>query len=129
MKRNERGFLKVLSRFWCCVTIDGVYSLDDWIYCTCTHHTELHLIIMLSLIYTLYKLQGHAKSSQSSLVVSCKRMYDSLTVNAAHIKSSFHSRTFNSQQNSFDSCQRPTISSPSLHNYLRRAQLSIPIPK
>jgi hypothetical protein len=45
----------------------------------------------LSLIYTLYKSLGHAKSSQSSLVVSWQRIYNSLTVTAAYIKSSLHS--------------------------------------
>jgi hypothetical protein len=42
-----------------------------------------------SLIYTLYKSLEYTKSSQSSLVVSWQRIYNSLTATAAHIKSSF----------------------------------------
>jgi hypothetical protein len=38
-------------------------------------------------IYPLHKSLGHAKSSQSSLVVSWQRIYSSLTVTTAHIKS------------------------------------------
>jgi hypothetical protein len=38
----------------------------------------------LSVIYALYKPLRHAKSSQSSLVVSWQRIYNNLTVNAAH---------------------------------------------
>jgi hypothetical protein len=38
----------------------------------------------LSLIYTLYKPLGHAKSPESSLVVSWQRIYNSLPVTAAH---------------------------------------------
>jgi hypothetical protein len=43
----------------------------------------------LSLIYLLHESLGHAKSPQSSLVVSLQRIYNSLTVTTAHIKSSF----------------------------------------
>jgi hypothetical protein len=47
----------------------------------------------------LYKSLGHAKSSQSSLVVSWQRIYKSLTVTTAHIKSFFfHSRTSKSTE-------------------------------
>jgi hypothetical protein len=49
-----------------------------------THHSELHVITALVLISTLYKSLGHAKSSQSSLVVSWQRIYISLTVTAVH---------------------------------------------
>jgi hypothetical protein len=42
---------------------------------------------VLSLIYTIYKSLRYAKSSQSSLVLSWQRIYNSLTVTAAHIKS------------------------------------------
>jgi hypothetical protein len=49
----------------------------------------------LSLIYTLYKSLGHAKSSQFSLVVSWQRIYNSLTVTAAHYE------VFFAQPNSF----------------------------
>jgi hypothetical protein len=38
----------------------------------------------ISLIYTLYKSLGHAKSSQSSVVVSWQRIYNSLTVTAEY---------------------------------------------
>jgi hypothetical protein len=57
---------------------------------TYPHHWELQLIIALSLIYTLYSspLQTHS-CSQSSLVVSWQRIYKSLTLTAAHIKSFF----------------------------------------
>jgi hypothetical protein len=44
----------------------------------------------LSLIYILYKSLGHAKYSQSSLVVSRQRIYNNLTITTAHMKSSFH---------------------------------------
>jgi hypothetical protein len=49
----------------------------------------------LSLIYTLYKSLGHAKSSQSSLVVSWQRIHNSLTVTTAHYE------VFFAQPNSF----------------------------
>jgi hypothetical protein len=38
----------------------------------------------LSLFYTLYKSLGHAKSPQSSLVISCQRISNSLTLAAVH---------------------------------------------
>jgi hypothetical protein len=49
----------------------------DWILdllTTCTHHSELHVITELPPISTLYKSLGHAKSSQSPLVVSLQRL-------------------------------------------------------
>jgi hypothetical protein len=46
-------------------------------------------ILALSLIYPLHTPLGHAKSSQSSLVVSLQRIYNNATVTTAHIKSSF----------------------------------------
>jgi hypothetical protein len=50
-------------------------------------------IIALPLIYPLHKPLGHAKSSQSLLVVSWQRVYNSLTVTTAYIKSSFRRLT------------------------------------
>jgi hypothetical protein len=50
-------------------------------------------IIALSLIYPLHKSLGHAKSSQSSLVVFWQQICNSLTVTTAHIKSSFQRPT------------------------------------
>jgi hypothetical protein len=87
---------------------------------------------------TLNKSLGHAKSSQSSLVVSWQRIYNSPTVTRAHIKSSFHSRTSkssersrflshlsyrlrNSRSNSL--LQLPTISFPSLLGCLTAGSL------
>jgi hypothetical protein len=59
---------------------------------TCIHHSELLAITELSLIYTVYSSPLHTpQCSQSSLFVSWQRIYNSLTVTAAHIKSSFHS--------------------------------------
>jgi hypothetical protein len=61
-----------------------------------------------SLIFTLYKSLGYTKSSQSSLVVSWQRIYNSLTVTAAHHE------VFFAQPNSFLAissqlfCQLPT---------------------
>jgi hypothetical protein len=49
----------------------------------------------LSLIYTLYKSLDHIKCFQFSLVVSWQRIYDSLTVTAAHYE------VFFAQPNSF----------------------------
>jgi hypothetical protein len=45
----------------------------------------------LPLISILYKSLGHAKSSQSSLVVSWQRIYNSLSVTAAYMKFSLYS--------------------------------------
>jgi hypothetical protein len=42
-------------------------------------------IIALQLIYPLHQSLRHAKSSQSSLVVSWQRIYNTLTVTTAHI--------------------------------------------
>jgi hypothetical protein len=39
-----------------------------------THHSELQVITALSLIFTLYKLLAHVKSSQPSLDVSWQRL-------------------------------------------------------
>jgi hypothetical protein len=46
-----------------------------------------------------HKSLGHAKSSQSSLVVSWQRIYNSLTVTTAHTTSSLHMLTLNWQLN------------------------------
>jgi hypothetical protein len=68
----------------------------------------------LSLIYTLYKSLGHAKSSQYSLIVSWQRIYNSLTVTAAHYE------VFLAQPNSFLAicsqlfCQLPTLETLSI---------------
>jgi hypothetical protein len=62
--------------------------LDDWIYFTHTLSSYLQVSIRLSTISILYKSLGHAKSSQSSLVISWQRIYNSLTVTTAHIKPS-----------------------------------------
>jgi hypothetical protein len=57
-----------------------------------TDNSELQAITALSLNYTLYSSPLHTHyCSQSSLVVSWQRIYNSLTVTAAHIKSSWHS--------------------------------------
>jgi hypothetical protein len=48
---------------------------------------------VLSLIYPRHNSPGHAKSSQSSLVVYWQRIYNTLTVTTAHIKSSFRRLT------------------------------------
>jgi hypothetical protein len=80
----------------------------DWILGllpTFTHHTELHVITALSLISTFYISLAHTKPSQSSLVVSWQRTYNSLTVTThfkcqcttAHMKFSLHNCTTNSQ--------------------------------
>jgi hypothetical protein len=53
-----------------CVTIDGVW-IEFWIY---GHNSDLQVITTLPLISTLYKSLVHAKSSQSSLVVSWQRI-------------------------------------------------------
>jgi hypothetical protein len=58
-----------LSRFMS-VTIDGV--LGNWIYSPLTSR-KLQKTITMLLISTLYKL-AHAKSSQSSVVVSWQRI-------------------------------------------------------
>jgi hypothetical protein len=44
-------------------------------------------------MYPLHQSLGNAKSSQSSLVVSWQRIYNSLTVTTVHIKSSFRRLT------------------------------------
>jgi hypothetical protein len=48
---------------------------------------------VLSLSYPLHQSLGHARSSQSSLMVSWQRICNSLTVATAHIKSSFCRQT------------------------------------
>jgi hypothetical protein len=60
---------------------------------------------VLSLIYTLYKSLGHAKSSQSSLVVSWQWIHNSLTVTAARYE------VFFAQSNSFLAIILPTTNS------------------
>jgi hypothetical protein len=75
------------------VTIDGVF---DWIYWPLyTHNSGLQAITVLSLIYTLYSspLPTH-HGSQSSLVVSWQRIYNSLSLQITHV-------VFFSQLNSF----------------------------
>jgi hypothetical protein len=59
-----------------------------------TYHSELQEITALPLIYTLYSstLRTHY-GSQSSLVVSWQRIYNGLTVTAAHTESYVHSLT------------------------------------
>jgi hypothetical protein len=55
----------------------------DWISDLLTayrHHSEIHVITTLPLIYTLYSSLGHTKSSRSSLVVSWQRIYNSLSL-------------------------------------------------
>jgi hypothetical protein len=72
----------------------GNPGLRPWslVFLVYTHHSELQVITALSLIYTLYGSPLHTQSgSQSSLVVSWQRIYNSLIVTAAHMKSSFHS--------------------------------------
>jgi hypothetical protein len=89
------------------------------------NHSQSQSIIALSLIYRLHKLLGHAKPSQSSLVVSWEGIYNSLTVTSPHIKSSFshanpslHRLTFNWQLNyectgnSLSLILLPTVSRP-----------------
>jgi hypothetical protein len=69
-------------------------------------------------MYTLYTSLGHAKSSQSSLVVSWQRIYSSLTVTAAHYE------IFFAQPNSYLDisfqlfCQLPTPEILSIVNSL-----------
>jgi hypothetical protein len=74
----------------------------------------------------LYKSLGHAKSSQSSLVVSRKRIYNSLTVNTARIKSPFHSHTLTTNfflhSRTSKSTELPTLNKlPRFLNYLPTA--------
>jgi hypothetical protein len=52
----------------------------------CYNVSKSQSIIAPSLIYPLHQSLGHAKSSQSSLVVSWQRIYKSLTVTTKHIK-------------------------------------------
>jgi hypothetical protein len=70
----------------------------DWkldLLTTYTHNSELHVITALSLISTLYiKSLAHAKSSQSSLVVSWQRISNSHTVTTAYVKSFFTAAIF-----------------------------------
>jgi hypothetical protein len=61
-----------------------------------------------TLIYTHYKSLGHAKSSQSSLVVSWQRLYNSLTVTAAHNEVFFAQPKSSPAISSQLLCQLPT---------------------
>jgi hypothetical protein len=61
----------------------------------------------LSLIYTLFRSIGHAKSSQCSLVVSWERIYNSLTVTSVHTKFFFF---FTAQFQFLNHLRRPTLS-------------------
>jgi hypothetical protein len=63
-----------------------------------------------SLIYALYKSLVHAKSSQSSLVVSWQRIHNSLTVIPVHYE------VFFAQPNCFISIILPTANSETQHN-------------
>jgi hypothetical protein len=76
-------------------------------------------ITALSLIYTLYKSLGHAKSSQSSIVVSWQGIYNSLTVTAAHYE------VFFAKPNSFLAIILPTANSGDSLNSL----LQMPTPE
>jgi hypothetical protein len=64
---------------------------------------------VLSLIYPLHKSLGHAESSQSSLVVSWQRIYNSLTVTTTYIKFPLRRLTplysFNSHSSDSYNCQ------------------------
>jgi hypothetical protein len=82
-----------------------------------------------SLLYSLHKSLGDAKSSQSSLVVSWQRIYNSLTVTTAHIKSSFHRLTSNWQLNWINSSEPPLQSSTELveSSLLLRPTVSRPV--
>jgi hypothetical protein len=60
---------------------------------------------VLSLIYILYKSLGHAKSSQSSLVIFWQRIYNNLPLTAAHYK------VFFAQLNPFLAIILPTAKS------------------
>jgi hypothetical protein len=76
------------------VTSQGVWILDGvwigWLDLLPPFVTTINKAI--SLIYTLYSPPLHTyEDSQSSLVVSWQRIYNSLTVSTAHSKSSLHS--------------------------------------
>jgi hypothetical protein len=82
---DEKG-KNVMSRLGICSCImDGFWiGLLDLL-TPYTHHSELQAITALSLIYTLHSSPLHThKDSQSSLVVSWQRIYNSLTVNSNH---------------------------------------------
>jgi hypothetical protein len=100
----------------CCHDLGVAWLLDGvWIgwLDLLTHHSELHVITALSFIYTRYKSLGYFKSSQSSLVVSWQRIYNSRTVTAAH-----YDEVLFAQTNSFlaissqSFCQLPTPETP-----------------
>jgi hypothetical protein len=80
----------ILSRVYSCVTNNsGIWigSLD-----LLTSLQSLVITINYNGIANLFASQtlGHARSSQSSVVISWQWIYNSLTVSTAHVKSSFH---------------------------------------
>jgi hypothetical protein len=99
-RRIAWSFSWTSLKWWIMSRVEGcVRDLQDgfWIgwldlLAPYTQYSELHTIIALSLIYTFYSSPLHTHyGSRSSLVVSCQRIYDSLTVTTAHMKSSLHS--------------------------------------
>jgi hypothetical protein len=69
----------------------------------------------LSLIYTLYSSLLHTRQgSQSSLVVSWQRIYNSVTVTTAHIKHSNHTLTFNNSSSLLNHLRLPFQETPSI---------------
>jgi hypothetical protein len=86
-------FNVILSRVYGSVT-NNVFGLDgSHIDAFCYSLSYLQSVIALPLIYSLHKSLGNVKSSQSSLVVSWQRIYNSLPVTAAYIKSPFYKLT------------------------------------
>jgi hypothetical protein len=93
--------------------LDGFWIDELDLLPTYTHNSELQKIAAPTLIYTLYSSPLHTPThwySQSSLVVSCQRIYNSLTLTAAH-------KVF-SQPNSF-----LAISSQSFDCHLQRLSI------
>jgi hypothetical protein len=69
----------------CCVTYNTGFGLDDWIDCTLFTQLGTTGNTTLLLIYILYSSPLHTHyDSQSSLVVSWQRIYNSLTVTSNH---------------------------------------------